>query len=161
MYCCAGSGLVHETIGEGEVVSSEYSVDFFIPMPINLCNLAARLILLLQVPISACPSLLVNYPDIELQKSWQNLKEKLAAKRSVIRAVYERAGCDRCSTEKPGTKTKSHLSLYIILVLQRRPFTTEEGSGTRPLPELFFSPKILGNLNIHHCGLHAPTLLQA
>ena len=35
-----------------------------------------------------------------------------------------------------------------ILVSRASPFTREEGSGTAPLLDLFFSPEILGNMNM-------------
>ena len=35
----------------------------------------------------------------------KNLKEKLVPKRSGIRTVYQCAGCDKCSTQKPDTNT--------------------------------------------------------
>jgi hypothetical protein len=41
---------------------------------------------------------------------------------------------------------------YLHVVSRRRPFAREEGSGTAPLPELFCSPEILGNMNMQICG---------
>ena len=74
----------------GEVVSSKHSVGLFTPQA-NFDNLAARLSLLLQLPISANDSL-SKFACRLCQSSLENLEARLAERRSAVRAVYQRAG---------------------------------------------------------------------
>lgn len=74
----------------GEVVSSKHSVGLFTPQA-NFDNLAARLGLLLQLPVSANDGL-SKFTCRLCRGSLENLEAKLAAKRSAVRAVYQRAG---------------------------------------------------------------------
>jgi hypothetical protein len=52
--------------------------------------------------------------------------------------------------------SRGHSNVFIVmrplLVAAPAPSQEEEGSGTAPLPELFCSPEILGNMNMQICG---------
>ena len=70
----------------GEVVSPKYSVGVFTDQA-NFENLAARLTVLLQISISAD-----EFACRLCRGRLKNLEEKLTAKRSKVRAMYQRAG---------------------------------------------------------------------
>ena len=110
----------------GEVVSSKYSIGLFTTQA-NFDNLAARLSVLLQVPISAHDRLSMFACRL-CRDSLKNLEEKLAAKRSAVRAVYQRAGyvigvAQISLAQIPPNQASSTL---------KRPKDTSGGAGVSP-----------------------------
>ena len=110
----------------GEVVSSNHSVGLFTTQA-NFDNLTAKLSVLLQLPISVDDGL-SKFACRLCRNSLKSLEEKLAAKRSAVRAVYQRAGY------VPGV---ARISLVQIppnrgCSTLKRPKDTSGGAGVSP-----------------------------
>ena len=106
-----------------EVVSSNDVVGLSTPQA-TFDNLAARLSTLLQLPVSATDGL-SQFVCRSCKHSLLNLEEKLAVKRSVVRAAYQRAGYVAGIPQIQSPSNRSSLTL-------KRPKDTSGGSGVSP-----------------------------
>ena len=99
------------------------SLAFLLPRLATSNNLAARLSTLLQLPVSATDGL--SKFVCRSCKHSLNLEEKLAVKRSAVRAVYQRAGYVVGIPQIQLPSNQSSLTL-------KRPEDTSGGPGVSP-----------------------------
>ena len=109
----------------GEVVSSNHSVGLFTTQA-NFDNLAAKLSVLLQLPISEDDGL-SKFACRLCRNSLKGL-EKLAAKRSAVRAVYQSAGYVPGAARITLAQIPPNRSYSTL----KRPKDTSGGSGVSP-----------------------------